>query len=77
MTDKNENIQVSGIDSKLMRVVLTVVTVLMLFVGPTYLPYLLSEVLKIDYFASISIGAVLFIVGLLMLVYLIRQKVVE
>ena len=76
MTDKNQN-YVIVTDSKLMKVVLTIVTVLLIFVGPTYLTYLLSDILKVDYFASISIGAVLFLIGILMLVYLIRKKVVE
>ena len=77
MTDKNENIQVSGIDSKFMKVVLTVVAVFLIFVGPTYIPYLLSDILKVDYIASITVGATLFIAGLLMLVYLIKKKVIE
>lgn len=77
MTENNENIQVSGIDSKFMKVVLTVIAVFLIFVGPTYIPYLLSYILKVDYIASIVVGAVLFIVGLVMLVYLIRKKVIE
>ena len=75
--DKNENVQVSGIDSKFMKVALTVVAVFLIFVGPTYIPYLLSDILKVDYIVSITVGAVLFIAGLLMLVYLIKKKVIE
>jgi hypothetical protein len=77
MTENNENVQVSGLDSKFMKLVLIVVAVFLLFVGPTYIPYLLSDVLKLDYIASIVVGGLLFIVGLLMLVYLIRKKVIE
>jgi len=77
MTENNENVQVSGLDSKFMKLVLTVVAVFLLFVGPTYIPYLLSDILKLDYIASIVVGGLLFIVGLLMLVYLIRKKVIE
>ena len=77
MTENNENVQVSGLDSKFMRVVLTVVAVFLIFVGPTYIPYLLSDVLKVDYIASVAVGAVLFIVGLVVLVFLIRKKVIE
>jgi hypothetical protein len=76
MTEKNENVQVSSIDSKLMKIVLTVVAVFLIFVGPTYIPYLLSDILHVDYVASVAVGAVLFIVGLLVLVYLIRKKVI-
>ena len=76
MTENNEEIQVSGIESKFTRVTLTIVAVLLIFIGPTYIPYLLAEVLSLEYFASIGLGLVLFIVGLVMLVYLIRKKVI-
>ena len=77
MTENNENTQVSGLDSKFMKVALMIVAVLLIFVGPTYIPYLLSDILKIDYIASIVVGALLFIVGLVMLFYLYRKKVIE
>ena len=77
MTENNENVQVSGLDSKFMKLVLTVVAVFLIFVGPTYIPYLLSDILKVDYIVSIVVGGLLFIVGLVMLVYLIRKKVIE
>ena len=77
MTENNENVQVSGLDSKFMKLVLTVVAVFLIFVGPTYIPYLLSDILKVDYIASIVVGGLLFIAGLVMLVYLIRKKVIE
>jgi hypothetical protein len=77
MTENNENVQVSGLNSKFMKLVLTVVAVFLMFVGPTYIPYLLSDILKVDYIASIVVGGLLFIVGLVMLVYLIRNKIIE
>jgi hypothetical protein len=77
MTENNENLQVSGLDSKFMKVAMTIVAVFLIFIGPTYTPYLMADVLKIDYGASVVVGAVLFIVGMVLLVYLIRKKVVE
>jgi hypothetical protein len=77
MTEDNENIQVSGLDSKFMKVVMTVVAVFLMFIGPTYIPFLLSDVLKADYIASIGIGAVLFVLGFVVLIYLIRKKVIQ
>lgn len=77
MTEDNENIQISGIDSKFARVSLTIVAVFLIFIGPTYVPYLMSDIFKVDYIASISLGAVLLIVGLVMLFFLIRKKVIE
>ena len=77
MTEDNENVQISGIDSKFMKVALTIVSVFLMFVGPTYFVYLLADIVHVDYVASNAVGAVLFIVGLVMLIYLIRKKVVE
>jgi hypothetical protein len=76
MTEDNEEIQVSDIESKFTSITLTIVSVLLIFIGPTYIPYLLADVLKLEYFASIGIGLVLFIVGLVMMVYLIRKKAI-
>jgi hypothetical protein len=76
MTENNETVEVSGIESKFTRVTLTIIAVLLVFAGPTYVPYLLSDGLHAEYFASIGIGLVLFIVGLVMVVYLIRKKVI-
>jgi uncharacterized membrane protein HdeD (DUF308 family) len=77
MTENNENVQVSGLDSKFMKVALMILAVLLIFVGPTYIPYLLADILKVDYIASIVVGILLFIVGLVLLVYLYRKKVIE
>jgi hypothetical protein len=76
MTEDNEEIQVSDIESKFTSITLTIVSVLLIFIGPTYIPYLLADVLKLEYFASIGIGLALFVVGLVMLVFLIRKKVI-
>ncbi len=77
MTEINDEIeQVSGIESKFTKITLTVVAVLLLFAGPTYLPYVMVDILQINYFVGIGTGAVLFVVGLVMLIYLIRKKVI-
>jgi len=76
MTQKNVDMEVSGIDSKFIRIALTIVAVLLLFAGPTYVPYLMADVAGIEYFASIGVGAALFIVGFVLLVYLIRKKII-
>jgi len=77
MTENNENMPVSSLDSKFMKVAMTIVSVFLIFVGSTYVPYLMSDVLKIDYAASVLVGAVLFIVGLVLLIFLVRKKVIE
>ena len=77
MTENNENLQVSGLDSKFVKVAVTIVAVFLIFVGPSYGPYLMADVLKIDYVASVVVSAVIFIVGLVLLIFLIRKKVIE
>lgn len=76
MTENNDNVEVSGMESKFNRIALTVVAVLLIFIGPTYVPYLLANVLGLEYFASLGIGLVLFVLGIIMLLFLIRRRVV-
>jgi hypothetical protein len=77
MTENNDNVKASALDSKFMKVAQTIVSVFLIFVGATYVPYLMADVLKMDYVASVAVGGLLFIIGLVMLVFLIRKKVVE
>jgi hypothetical protein len=72
--EDDENIEVSEM-SRFNRITLTLITAVLIFAGPTYIPYLLSETIGVDYILSITVGAILFIAGLAMLVYLIRKKV--
>ncbi len=76
MTETDENIQVSGIESKFMKVTLTLFSAILIFIGPTYIPYLMNEA-HINYFATVAVGGVLFLVGILMLVYLVHKKVIS
>ena len=78
MTENDENVQVGGslLDSKFWRIMLIIIAVFLIFIGPTYIPFLLSDILKLDYIASIVIGAVLFIVGIIVMLFLIRKKVI-
>jgi len=62
--------------SKFMRVLLIIVTVLLIFAGPTYVPYMLSSILNVNYFASMVSGFVLFAAGLLLMLFLIRKKII-
>jgi uncharacterized membrane protein YgdD (TMEM256/DUF423 family) len=76
MTETEENVQVSGIDSKFMKVTLTLVTVILLFVGPTYIPYVMNEA-NINFLVTDAVGGVLFLLGIVMLIYLVRKKVIS
>jgi hypothetical protein len=66
----------NDVNSKLLRVLLIIVTVILIFAGPTYIPYILSTILNLNYIASVVSGFALFIVGLLLTLYLIRKKIV-
>ena len=59
MTENEENDNVTGIYSKFWRITLVVVSMLLIFVGPTYGTYALVKVAKIHYFVSIGIGLIL------------------
>ena len=64
------------LESKFWRTTLLIVSVVLIFAGPTYVPYVLNGILNLDYIASIVTGIVLLTVGLLMMWYLIRKKVI-
>jgi hypothetical protein len=64
------------LDSKFTRVFLILVSVFLIFAGPTYVSYLLADVLNVNYVASVATGFALFIVGLVLMLFLIRKKVI-
>jgi hypothetical protein len=72
---EDESAGMFDINSKFMRTALLIVSVLLIFAGPTYVPYVLTS-LNINYWASILVGLALLIVGLLLLWFLIRKKIV-
>ena len=76
MTQNSLN-QVGGLDSKLVKIALTLISMVLLFAGPTYVPFLLAQVIGVEYFVSLGFGLSLFIVGFVLLYYLIRKRVVE
>ena len=76
MTENEENVNVTGIYSKFWRITLVILSMLLIFVGPTYVPYAMVKVLKIHYFASIGAGIILFIVGMVLMLFLIRKKLI-
>jgi uncharacterized membrane protein HdeD (DUF308 family) len=73
MTKNNEGFDLS---SKFWRTFLVIAAAFLIFVGPTYVPYVLVDVLKVNYAASIVLGLALLIVGLALMWYLIRKKVI-
>lgn len=64
------------ITSKFGRTLLTIVTVFLIFAGPTYVVYGLAVIIKVDLAASLVTGLALFVVGLVMAGYLVRKKII-
>ena len=73
---EDESAGIFDINSKFMRTSLLIITVLLIFAGPTYVPYVLIS-LNIYYWASVLVGLALLIVGLVLLGFLVRKKIVQ
>ena len=65
------------LSSKFWKTLLTVLAAFLTFAGPTYMVYVLMKILKIDYFVSMTSGIVLFVAGLVLIWYLIRNKIIS
>jgi len=80
MTEKEQKSK-SGtslnLSSKFWKTILVVLAVLLIFAGPTYIVYALLNVLDMDYVVSMASGFALFMVGLVLLLYLINKKVIS
>lgn len=80
MTEKKREDKIStrlDLSSKFWKIFLTVLAAFLTFVGPTYIPYVLLNVLKMDYSLSMGSGIVLFIIGLALIWYLIKNKIIS
>jgi hypothetical protein len=67
----------SNLSSKFLRSFLIVLTVFLMFVGPTYVVYVFLNVLDLSYLVSMGFGFGLFIVGFVLLLYLIKKGVIS
>jgi hypothetical protein len=78
MTDKNENKNSGMFDtsSKFWRTFLIIVAALLIFAGPTYLIYLMTKVLNISQFAAMISGLAMLVVGLVLMGFLVRKKII-
>ncbi len=73
MTEIGE--QVGGIYSKFARISLILVSVLLIFAGPTYVPYVMARA-NVGEAVSALIGFVLFALGMGLLLFLVRKKII-
>jgi hypothetical protein len=74
--DESNNVGRFDVSSKFWKVFLVIVAVFLIFAGPTYISYLLFNILNVNYVASIVSGFALFIVGLFLMWFLIRKKII-
>jgi hypothetical protein len=74
MTETEENMNI-GTYSKFTRISLVIVSMLLIFVGPTYVPYAMDKV-NVNGFVTAGVGAVLFIVGIAFMLYLVKKKII-
>lgn len=74
--DESNNVGRFDVSSKFWRIFLVVVAVFLIFAGPTYVSYLLYIILKVNYIASVVSGFVLFIIGFLLMLFLVRKKII-
>jgi hypothetical protein len=66
------------LSSKFWKTFLVVLAVFLTFAGPTYMVYVVFlKILKMDYVVSMASGFALFIVGLVLIWYLIKRKVIS
>ena len=63
--------------SKFWKVSLMVLAALLTFAGPTYVVLMLLNVIEINYAVSMVTGFILFIVGLALIWYLIKKKIIS
>lgn len=75
--EKPESKKPNRIDlrSKSWKTVLVVLAALLTFAGPTYMVYVFINVLDINYAISMISGFVLFIIGLVLIRYLMKNHV--
>ena len=73
---ENDSMGLFGVNSKFMKILLVLTTVFLIFAGPTYVSYLLSEVLNLNYFVAVTVGFSLFLLGLFLIYFLVRNKII-
>ncbi len=74
MTETEQTVNV-GSYSKLTKVSTMIISMLLIFGGPTYVPYAMSQVGINDY-VQVGVGGALFLVGILFLMYIVNKKIV-
>jgi hypothetical protein len=75
--EQSKTIDNSFIASKFGKVLLTILAVFLIFAGPTYVIYGLSVIIKVDIAASFAVGFTLFIIGLVLMRFLVQKRIIS
>ncbi len=76
---QNEEIKAADsgfMSTKFGKLLFTIVAVFLTFAGPTYIIYVLNVALNMDLAAAALTGFILFIIGLVMMRYLVKLKII-
>ena len=65
-----------NLDSKFWKTFMIILAAFLTFAGPTYVIYAFVNILKIDYFVSMASGIILFLAGLVLILYLMKKKII-
>ena len=63
-------------NSKIISILLVLTMAFLIFAGPTYVSFLLSEILNLDYILTMVVGLSLFLLGILLLYFLVKNKII-
>ena len=75
-TGKDDSMALFDMDSKFIKIMLVLTTVFLIFVGPTYVSYVLAKILNLNYFIVVIAGSLLFLSGLFLMFFLIKKKII-
>jgi hypothetical protein len=76
MTEEKQQTKPGMLESRYWKVVFTIIAAVLTF-GSPYLVYVMIHALDMGWFISIGSGGVLFMVGLVLIWYLIKKKVIS
>jgi hypothetical protein len=76
MTQEKQQTKPGMLESRYWKLVLTVIAALLTF-GAPYVVYLTVHALKMGWFISIGSGGIVFVIGLALIWYLIKNKVIS
>ena len=74
MTETEQTVNV-GSYSKLTKISMMIISMLLIFAGPTYVPYVMSHA-GISGYVQTGVGGALFVVGILFLLYIVDKKII-